>query len=123
VVRNGKLRRKILLDTINHQLKYLIRNRPCYGWLYKRYKIEDNTRVFITIFPENGRHMMFCRDPDTDDTIYLYRKMLQLDSVWDYMWEAQFVSVTLMEIDLSPFIKHSYPSYPFTHKKINNKRK
>lgn len=117
VVRNGKLIRKLRLDTINHQLKYLIRNRLCYGWLYKRNNDELNKRVF-TRFPSNGRTMMFCRDINTDETIYLYAKQTHIHSVWEFMWEVQFEIVVLETLDLPPFMKHEYPSYPYTNKKM-----
>jgi hypothetical protein len=118
VVRNGKLRRKLRLDTINHQLKYLIRNRPCYGWLYKRNNDELNKRVFAR-FPSNGRMMMFCRDFNTDETINLYYKWTYIHSVWEFMWKVKFETVVLETLDLPPFIKHEYPSYPYTNKKMS----
>ena len=117
VVRNGKLIRKIVLNTINHQVKYLIRNRPCYGWLYKRNNEELNKRVFVR-FPSNGRNMMFCRDIDTNDTIYLYYKQILIHSIWEFVWEAQFETDVLEKLDLPPFIKRHYPSYPYTNKKL-----
>jgi hypothetical protein len=116
VVRNGKLRRKILLNTINYQVKYLIRHRPSYYWLYKRDKEEDNKRVFAK-FPGNQR-MMFCRDFHTDETIYLYYKKTLIESVWEFLWVVRFAPSRLEDsIILEPFVKHSYPSYPFTNKK------
>jgi len=116
VVRNGKLMRKMSLDINTAQYKYTIRDRPCYGWLYKRFKDEDNTRVCAR-FPSNESHMMFWRDPNTDDTIILCRKSAELDSLWDKLCEAQFTTIVLENLDLQPFIKHTYPSYPFTDKK------
>lgn len=118
IVRNGKLRRKLRLNTINHQLKYLIRNRPCYGWLYKRNNDEENKRVFAQ-FPANGRTIMFFRDPETDETIYLYGKQVQIHSVWEFMWEAQFAPFNPRDlIVLPPFKQNKYTSYPFTNKKL-----
>ena len=117
-VRNGKLRRKLKLNTISHELKYLIRNRPCYGWLYKRNSDEENKRIFAE-FPPNGRTMMFFRDVNTDETIYLYGKQVQIHSVWDFKWKVRFTPINPNDlIVLPPFEKHVYPSYPYTNKKL-----
>ena len=118
VVRNGKLMRKLKLDINQDQYKYSIRDRPCYNWIYDMQNDEANKRRFAQ-FPANGLYMMFCRDFRTDETIYLYRKMIQLHSVWDFAWEVRFEPVKSGDsVILEPFIKQSYPSYPYTNKKM-----
>jgi hypothetical protein len=117
VVRNGKLMRKLKPNINSDQYNYTIRERPCYGWLYKRNNEELN-RVFAR-FPSNGRMIMFCRDIDTNDTIYLYYKQILIHSIWEFVWEARFVPDQKEELIVSPiFNKNTYPSYPYTNKKL-----
>jgi hypothetical protein len=117
-VRNGKLMRKLRLAMTFDQFTYTKRERPCYDWLCKHENEEENKRVFAR-FPSNGMKVMFCRDPNTDDTIYLYRKSVKLNSLWDSIWQAHFTSNRLDDsVILEPFIKHSYPPYPYTNKKM-----
>ena len=121
VVRNGKLMRKISGNINFDQHKYLKRDRPCYNWIYNMRDDEANKRRFVR-FPANGSSMMFCRDFRTDETIYLYRKSIQLHSLWDSIWEVQFEPVKSCDsVILEPFIKHQYPSYPYTNKKMRRK--
>ena len=121
VVRNGKLMRKITGNINFDQHKYLKRDRPCYNWIYDMQNDEANKRRFAQ-FPANGLYMMFCRDFRTDETIYLYRKLIQLHSLWDYAWEVRFEPVKSCDsVILEPFIKHQYPSYPDTNKKMRRK--
>jgi hypothetical protein len=120
-VRNGKLMRKLIVDINSDQIKYSIRDRPCYNWIYNIPSDEANNRRFAQ-FPANGTYLMCCRDFRTDETIYLYRKMIQLHSVWDFIWEIRFEPVSSNDLTdsivLPPFIKQSYPSYPYTNKKM-----
>ena len=118
VVRNGKLMRKLKLDINSDQIKYSIRERLCYPWLCNLRNDEANKRIFAQ-FPANDTYMMCCRDYRTDETIYLYRRMILVHSVWTFIWQAQFDPVKLDDSAIpEPFIKHSYPSYPYTNKKM-----
>jgi len=132
VVRFKKLRRKLRLNINSAQQKYLLRDRPCYDWLYNTHSEENKTlfaqwyfnsfndddhmRTFAKFAGSN--HILFCRDENTDDTIYMYRKEVQHPH-FNSNWEAQFSPINPSElIVLPPFKKHVYPSYPFTNKKM-----
>jgi hypothetical protein len=105
VVRNGKLMRKLTVDLNREQQKYLVRVRPCYDWLYNTGNEEGNKQLFTDWFYNSfndddhmrtfskfagSNQILFCRDRDTDDTIYMYRKPID-DHYLDATWEAQFV--------------------------------
>ena len=131
-VRNGKLRRKLVLNINNDQKKYLVRDRPCYDWLYNTHSEEnkilfaqwyfnsfnddDHMRIFSKFAGSN--HILFCRDENTDDTIYMYRKPMKKE-YFNSNWEPQFTPINPNDlIVLPPFEKHVYPSYPYTNKKL-----
>ena len=131
VVRNGKLMRKLVLKLNLAQQKYLVRDRPCYDWLYNRNNEEENNMIFSEWFYNSfndddhmrtfskfagSNQIMFCRDQNTDATIYMYRKPCQ-DEYFDDNWEAKFVKED--GTVLMPFKKNVYPSYPFTNKKMH----
>lgn len=120
-VRNGKLMRKLILNINDAQYKYSVRERPCYNWIYNiRQRGEENTLRFAR-FPRNNTYLMCCRDKRTNDTVYLYRKMIQLDEECEFIWQIQSVPDNLPDEDdaipLEPFEKHAYPSYLFTKNK------
>ena len=129
-VRNGKLRRKLVLNINSAQQKYLVRDRPCYDWLYNRDNEEGNKLIFSDWFYNSfndddhmrtfakfagSNQILFCRDENTNDTIYMYRKPIS-EPYFNSNWEAQFIKDDL--IVLPPFKKHVYPSYPYTNKKL-----
>jgi hypothetical protein len=133
VVRNGKLMRKLMLDITKDQAKYLARYRPCYDWLYNHHNDEDNKMLFARWFYNSfndddhirtcakfagQNQIMFCRDIDTDETIYMYRKEIE-NQYFNDNWEAQFTPINVLDVSvvLPPFIKHEYPSYEYTDKK------
>lgn len=121
VVRNGKLIRKIVFTirdevTLRHLGRdvYLpvinpTRIRQNLPWLYK--PLED-TGPFYVVF-RGEKPVKFCVDARTGETIYCYRKIINDIA----LWEAQFTSDEFPRVDLPPFEKHSYPSYPYTAKK------
>ena len=132
IVRYGKLMRKMILDINSAQAKYTLRDRPCYYWLYDHHNDEQNDTIFarwlsinFNVFEHRhiwdqfvgNRIMLFCRDQYTNDTIFVYRNFEQQH----YLWKARFSPSELKEdsIVLPPFVKHTYPSYPFTTKKNN----
>lgn len=105
VVRNGKLIRKIVY---NHTLPAKsVRQRL--SWLYDRH---DNLQHYVRFYKDT--QMKFCEDAITGDTIYCYRKVI--DDL--PLWEIQFTPPRAEDaITLPPFVKHTYPSYPYTEKK------
>jgi hypothetical protein len=137
VVRNGKLRRKLTLDITHDQYKYSIRYRPSYDWLYNHGNDEENDTIFRDWFNSSfndydhmricshfagSNQIMFCKDMDTDEPIYMYRIQGQNPSVWDFKWKAQFAPINPSDsIVLPPFKKNTYLSYAFTNKKLGRK--
>lgn len=138
VVRNGRLRRKLTLLHITHdQYNYTIRYRPWYDWLYNRGNDKDNDMIFLHWFNSSfndddhmricshfagQNQMMFCKDENTDETIYMYRIPGRIPSIWEFKWRAQFTPSRLEDlIVLPPFKKNTYLSYAFTNKKMGRK--
>jgi hypothetical protein len=108
VVRNGKLIRKIA-HTIGGGVVTGQRVRQRLSWLYDRH---DNIQHYVRFY--TNEQMKFCEDAITGDTIYCYRKII--DDL--PLWEVQFTSPRAEDtITLPPFVKHTYPSYPYTNKK------
>ena len=120
VVRNGKLRRKIVYfkfpgSTFREMGKYaanvtgLFRVRTCHKWLYDR---GDDIQHYVRFYGE--QRVIFCEDALSGKTIFCYRKII--DGL--PLWEVHFTPDTLEEPNnIPPFVKHDYPSYPFTNKK------
>lgn len=67
-VRNGKLIDKLILDKKFQLVKDLVRVRKFYSWLYNKY---DNKDLYIYGLEDKKVH--FCEDPNTHETIFLYR--------------------------------------------------
>ena len=97
VVRNGKLRRKLVLDSNDNQVLRLIQDRPWYNWLYTQHQHsdKDNKMIFTQWF-----YNRFYYDEDH--------------------WEAPITPIE--PSDLPPFIKNVYPSYPYTNKKLGRSK-
>lgn len=105
VVRGGKLMRKI---AYNHALP-VTRVRQRLSWLYDRH---DNIQHYVRFY--TNEQMKFCEDAHSGETIYCYRKII--DDL--PLWEIQFTTPRADDaITLPPFVKRTYPSYPYTAKK------
>jgi hypothetical protein len=120
VVRNGKLMRKIVYfkfpgSTFREMGKYAVnvdglsRVRPCYKWLHDR---GDDIQHCVRFYGE--QRVIFCEDVLSRKTIICYRKII--DGL--PLWEVHFTPDLIDEpSNIPPFVKHDYPSYPFTDKK------
>jgi len=121
VVHGGILMRKIVYST-NQAGKLLrqvgntffpvvdgLRVRERLPWLYDRH---DGLNHYIRFYSDS--QMKFYEDAVDGETIYCYKKVI--DDL--PLWEVHFTpSREENAITLPPFIKHTYPSYPFTNKK------
>ena len=109
VVRGGKLMRKISRKISYNHVLPVKRVRQYHFWLYDRY---DNIQQHVRFYDDTP--MKFCEDAHSGETIYCYRKIIE-DIV---LWEIQFTTPRAEDaITLPPFVKHTYPSYPYTAKK------
>ena len=120
VVRNGKLMRKIVYfkfpgSVFREMGKYavnvagLARVRTCLKWLYDR---KDDIQHYVRFYGE--QRVIFCEDALSGKTIICYRKII--DDL--PLWEVHFTPDTIEDsVTIPPFVKHDYPSYPFTDKK------
>jgi hypothetical protein len=130
-VRKGKLIRKLVLPVQFPRLKYdLITNSRTFPWRYSKYgKISVHPEIpcflsecvnivsFVKL-PDDGM-VMYCEGTITKKKSYIYRtatKMVQDRPTWDH--ERFIIDESVI---LPPFIKHDYPSYPFTNKKMGRK--
>jgi hypothetical protein len=127
VVRFNKLRRKIVFTKIDgrimrqqndqtFEIANLVRKRvECLPWLTAGM---ENPPDYVRITDDNLRDKPFicCRDRQTNNTIYLYRK------IWSGipLFEVNFDKETDQQQVLLPlFEKQKYMSYPYTNKKLN----
>lgn len=108
VVRNGKLRRKMSY-TMGLMRQ---RVRTCLSWLPDR-QLEARPRYirFTTLI---SHPVQFCDDGITGDTIFCYRKIVDYHTLWEVHYPLPRAEDA---ITLPPFVKHAYPSYPYTDKK------
>ena len=114
-VRNGKLMQKI--DFTKFNVKIPRRRRDCTSWLSK--SNTDTVPQYIRL--STNVPISFWADPHTGDTIYLIRTM-ERDPFIPF-WKVHFRPDRAEDaIVLDPFVKHTYPSYPYTNKK-NAKRR
>jgi len=67
-VSDCKLIAKLVLDKKFQLVKDLVRVRKCYSWLYNKYDNED-----LYIYGLEDKQVHFCEDPNTHETIFLYR--------------------------------------------------
>ena len=112
VVRNGKLRRKIVycLDQYGSLWSKVARVRQHYDWDYSR---PENIRWHIRL--TDHQQMKFYEDDISGDTIYGY-KILK-DNYYP-VWELHFPAYRYEDpVILLPFVKNVYKSYPYTDKK------
>jgi hypothetical protein len=105
-VHKGKLRRKMEFDGWYQQVQDIPRIQRCYTlqytWLF-------NAMDFVQF--SNGSQLMFCKDPTYGELGYTFRQVLKRECSW--MPKAFGRQYTAMDdsVRLSPFEKHSYPSY------------
>lgn len=100
-VSRGKLIAKLILDKNFQLVKDLVRVRKCCSWLYNKYDNED-----LYIYGLEDKHVHFREDPNTHDTIFLYRTTIYGGhTVWkvNFMPEREEDSVVL-----PPFKKNIY---------------
>ena len=124
-VRKGKLIQKIVYTTFQGKIfrqigtnKYMrvkvaesMRVRPCKTWLSNRH---DDIPHYIRLY--ENKPMAFWEDHHTGDTIYLSRTM-ERDPYIPF-WKVHYAPVRAEDsVVLPAFVKHEYPSYPWTSKK------
>ena len=119
-VRKGKLIKKIAYSTQNNHLHrhielndtYVpvvngVRVRYVFPWLTRR----ETEKQYIRF--RSLKALQFVEDPLTGETIICRHKVISFID----MWEVKFAKVEDTTSVLPPFVKHTYPSYPFTTKK------
>jgi len=130
VVRNGKLMRRLIITTPCKTLKHHIFHiNPKYPWHYSKYgTITTNfvTPCFLSEalkilsyvqISDDGYRIMYCVNKNKSYIIFrTATKMVNGREIWD---DDRF----LMDdsVVLPPFKKNTYPSYPFTNKKMGRR--
>jgi hypothetical protein len=125
VVRKGKLIQKIVYSTHNNQLQRLVKNNT-YVPVVTAMRVRLVLPWLNRLGPER-RHIRFrsyqpvyfVEEDASGETIVCYHK------VHDHidMWRVRFAPERVEDaVVLPPFVKHTYPSYPFTDKKQNKSR-
>jgi hypothetical protein len=110
VVRNGKLRRKMAY-TIGVMGQRVRQSLP---WLHNRRYLEDTRPRYIRFTTLISQPVQFCDDGHSGDTIFCYRKIVDYHTLWEVQYPLPRAEDA---ITLPPFVKHAYPSYPYTDKK------
>ena len=127
VVRNGKLRRKLVIPVQYPQLKgWLFTNNWAFPWRYGKYGtmyihpeipcfLSECVNVVSYVVLSDGGRVMYCEGAITKKMSYIFRtatKIVEGREIWDH--ERVMLDDSVI---LDPFVKHTYPSYPFTNKK------
>ena len=131
VVRNGKLMRKLVIPFQHPPLKYnIIHNDRNFPWRYGKYGkisvhpeipcfLSECVNIVSFVKLSDDGMVMYCEGTITKKMSNIFRtatKTVQDRPTWDH---ERFI------LDDSPilpaFIKHEYPSYPFTNKKMGRR--
>jgi hypothetical protein len=107
-VRKGKLRRKIVVDA-KHQM---LQDMP---------RIQTIVHGITQVELSGGRKISCYQYPNGKDMYYIFVSNRPYDPTRPYHCGKVITSVLPTEnsFDLPPFVKHSYPSYPYSDKKKN----
>jgi hypothetical protein len=130
VVRNGKLMRKLVMTTPHKTLKHhIFHTNPKCPWHYSKYgTITTNfvTPCFLSEavqilshvqMSDDGYRIMYCVNRKQSYIIFrTATKIVEGREIWD---DERFLIDD--SVILEPFIKHDYPSYPFTNKKMGRR--
>ena len=134
VVRNGKLMRKLIRSTSILTLKNVITHiNPKLPWYYSKYGtisvppvtpcfLSETVRIVSYVILSSGGRLMYCEGTVKRNMSYIvYRtatKIVDGREIWDD--ERFLIDDSVIR---EPFVKHHYPSYPFTNKKMNRRVK
>ena len=128
-VRNGKLMRKLVIPSHHQPLKYAITHvDPKFPLRYGKYGVmcvhpeipaflSENVDIVSFVTLSDGSRIMCGVGTITKKLSYIFRtptKIVGDCPRWDH--ERHMVDDSVI---LDPFVKHNYPSYPFTNKKKN----
>ena len=129
-VRNGKLLRQLVFNTPNQTLKHNIFHiNPKRAWHYSKYGTITTNLVTPCFLSEaviilsyvqmtsDGYRIMYCESTTNRKQSYIIfrtaTKTVDGREIWD---DERFLTEDAKILE--PFIKHCYPSYPFTNKKM-----
>ena len=130
-VRNGKLMCKLIVITPPPTLKHnIIHNNRNFPWRYGKYGkitihpeipslLSECVNIVSFVNLSNGAMIMYCEGTITKKMSYIFRTattMVQNRPTWDHERFMLDDSVVLPS-----FVKHDYPSYPYTNKKMGRK--
>ena len=128
VVRNGKLMRKLpsMTKTLKH---HIFHTNPKFPWHYSKYgTITTNfvTPCFLSEafailsyvqMTDDGYRIMYCTNRNQSYIIFrTATKQVDDREIWD---DERFLIDD--SVVLPTFVKHDYPSYPFTNKKMGRR--
>ena len=116
-VRKGKLIKKIVFGDRHQMIQDIPLIHKCYIQLYSyRYNAKSDVRLW------GGSQLMFCDNPKTGATGYMFRKRnIRRYSGEDRSYDQHYTPMN-DSVVLPPFEKHSYPSFPDTEKKKKIRR-
>jgi hypothetical protein len=127
VVRKGRLMRKMIFNAPHQTLKHhIFHTNPKWPWHYSKYgTITSNfvTPCFLSEafailsyvqMTDDGYRIMYCTNRKQSFIIFrTATKIVNDREIWD---DERFLLDD--SVILEPFVKHDYPSYPYTNKKM-----
>ena len=131
VVRKGKLMRRLTMNIPHQTLKHnIIHNNRKVPWHYSKYGtisvypdfpcfLSECVNIVSFVNLPDGGMIMYCEGTITKKMSYIFRtatKMINDRPTWDH--ERLILDDFTI---LSAFVKHDYPSYPYTNKKMGRK--
>lgn len=128
-VRNGKLMRKLIISAPYKTLKNVIFHvNPKYAWYYSKYGtisippeipcfLSEAVNILSYVMLSDGSKILYCEGTfGRKMSCVIFRtatKIVEDREIWDH--ERFLIDDSVV---LDPFEKHSYPSYPYTNKKM-----
>jgi hypothetical protein len=116
-VRKGKLIKKLVFGDRHTAVQNVQLIRECNIWLYT-----NDFKAKTIVYMGEGSQLMFCEEPKSGAARILFRKRNKRT----HSRETKSYGITYTPLNdsvvLSPFEKHSYPSFPDTNKKKEKRR-
>ena len=132
-VRKGKLMRKLVRSTSLLTLKNVITHiNPQLPWYYSKYGtisvppaipcfLSEAVHIVSYVILSCGGRLIYCEGTVKRNMGYIiYRTATKIVDGRE-VWDDERFRIDDSKIIVDPFIKHEYPSYPFTNKKMGRK--
>ena len=113
-VRNGVLIQKLVRDKRFDMLENLSHIRICN---IHTYTMNWNAKSIVNM--RDGSQLMYCESSFSGKSGVLFRKIRPSNYPGSWSWAVTFTPLAVQDVILTPYVKHSFHSYPHTNKKKN----